>query len=159
MLKYIRVHIAGGRLLNTEQNLDSVTGSLIDALWQFWRKWRQLSHPVRQGEITPEQYWLLKRLKCAGSLSVGELAQGLGITSSSATTATKRLSKMGLVERKRQQEDERVVVVKLTRAGQEMLERWADEQRAALRELLSPLSLEERTLLLGLVRKIIQDGE
>lgn len=141
------------------QSFDSITGSLIDILWQFWRKWRQLSHPVRKGEITPEQYWLLKRLKSAGSLSVGELAEGLGITSSSATSATKRLAKMGLVERKRQQKDERIVVVKLTKAGQAILERWANEQRETLRELLSPLTPEERALLLELIRKVIQDNK
>ncbi|MDN5362452.1 MAG: hypothetical protein PWP70_1499, partial [Moorella sp. (in: firmicutes)] len=80
---------------------DNITGPLIDACWQFWRQWRQASHPVRKGEITPEQYWLLKRLLRGGPMNISELAGGLGITNSSATTATKRLEKMGLVARQR----------------------------------------------------------
>ncbi|QGP92143.1 MarR family protein [Neomoorella glycerini] len=135
-------------------DLEEITVSLVDALWQFWRMWRQVSHPVRKGKITPEQYWLLKRLKHGGPLNIGELAEGLGITSSSATTATKRLAKMGLVRRVRQKEDERVVTVELTSAGLEMLEQWASEQRAALASLLMPLTLEERILLLKLIRKV-----
>ncbi|OIQ58489.1 transposase IS66 family protein [Moorella thermoacetica] len=59
-------------------------------------------------------------LKHAGPLTIGELAEVLGITSSSATTATKRLAKMGLVKRDRQKEDERVVTVALISTGQEM---------------------------------------
>lgn len=139
-----------------QQELEGITGSLVDALWQFWRLWRQVSHPVRKGKITPEQYWLLKRLKHAGPLNIGELAEGLGITSSSATTATKRLAKMGLVKRDRQKEDERVVTVALTETGREMLEQWANEKRAALASLLTPLTLEERRLLLELIRKVNQ---
>lgn len=144
----------GRRYTIVQQNLEGITSSLVDALWQFWRLWRQVSHPVRKGKITPEQYWLLKRLKHAGPLNIGELAEGLGITSSSATTATKRLAKMGLVKRDRQKEDERVVTVALTGTGLEMLEQWANEKRAALANLLTPLTLEERCLLLELIRKV-----
>ncbi|MBE3582485.1 MAG: MarR family transcriptional regulator [Thermoanaerobacteraceae bacterium] len=137
-----------------EHDLEEITSSLVDALWQFWRLWRQVSHPVRKGKITPEQYWLLKRLKNEGPLNIGELAEGLGITSSSATTATKRLAKMGLVRRVRQKEDERVVTVELTSGGLEILEQWASEQRTALASLLTPLTLEERISLLKLIRKV-----
>lgn len=137
---------------------DNITGPLIDACWQFWRQWRQASHPVRKGEITPEQYWLLKRLSRGGPMNISELAGGLGITNSSATTATKRLEKMGLVARQRQKDDERVVLVTLTDAGRQVLEGWAGEQRRALADLLTPLNREERVALLHLFQKIIQAG-
>ncbi|MGB9793276.1 MAG: MarR family winged helix-turn-helix transcriptional regulator, partial [Thermacetogeniaceae bacterium] len=107
-----------------------------------------------RGKITPEQFWLMKRLKHFGKLTIGELAEGLGITSSSASTAVKRLEKIGMVQRDRQKQDERVVTVELTPAGLEALQRWAEEQRSALAELLSPLTLEERSLLLQLVEKL-----
>ena len=97
-----------------EENLDNVTIRLVEALWQLWRRWRQSSHPVRKGKITPEQYWLMKRLEHAGKLTIGELAGGLGITSSSASTAVKRLEKIGMVRRDRQKQDERIVAVELT---------------------------------------------
>jgi len=124
-------------------------------LWQFWREWRLISHPVRKGEITPEQYWLLKRLARRGPMNISELAQGLGITNSSATTAAQRLEKSGLVVRERQQSDERIVLVRLTDTGREVLQRWAQRQRQALAELLAPLSPEERASLLHLLQKLL----
>jgi DNA-binding MarR family transcriptional regulator len=134
---------------------DQTTAFLIDALWQFWREWRLISHPVRKGEITPEQYWLLKRLARRGPMNISELAQGLGITNSSATTAAQRLEKSGLVVRERQQSDERIVLVRLTDTGREVLQRWAQRQRQALAELLAPLSPEERASLLHLLQKLL----
>src|SRR5689334_22826731 len=73
------------------------TEKLAEDLLTLWRILRGLSHPVRRAEMTPEQYWLLRLLNRAGSLSVGELANELGITTSSATVACKRLEKAGLL--------------------------------------------------------------
>ncbi len=131
------------------------TQALVESLWQFWRRWRRASHPVIKGKITPEQYWLLMRLKKAGTLKVSELAQGLGITNSSATIATKRLEKLGLVSRVRQQSDERVVALSLTPEGVAALEQWSDEKREALTELISPLTAKEQEQLLRLLEKIL----
>ena len=62
-------------------------------------------------KITPEQYWLLRLLRKRGTLSIGEVAEALGVTGSSATTACKRLEKAGLLTRERQSDDERMVCV------------------------------------------------
>ncbi|NPV28801.1 MAG: MarR family transcriptional regulator [Firmicutes bacterium] len=139
-----------------DRDSDSLTERLVNAFWQFWQQWRQAAHPVRKGKITPEQYWLLKRLKRTGPANVSDLAEGLGITNSSVTAATKRLEKMGLVARRRKIEDERVVEVSLTEAGQAVLEQWASEKRQAMAALLAPLSLEDRALLLELLKKLLK---
>ncbi|WP_206811626.1 MarR family winged helix-turn-helix transcriptional regulator [Paradesulfitobacterium ferrireducens] len=131
------------------------TDDLVESLWKLWRIWRRLSNPVRQGEITLEQYWLLKRLNHRGPLTVGELATGLDITPSSVTIATKRLEKAGMVERRRLKGDERVVEVELTSAGKHIMEEWTKKQRRALTNLLKPLSPEEKGTLGELLRKVI----
>jgi len=84
---------------------------LVEALLQLSRLIRRNTHPVRRSEITPEQYWLLKRVNRVGPISVGRLSQELGLTSASVTVACKRLGKAGLVRRERQPEtaDERVL--------------------------------------------------
>lgn len=132
---------------------------LVDSLWKFWRTWRLASHPVVKGRITPEQYWLLRRLKRSGPLSVSSLAAGINITNGSATTATKRLERLGLVDRERQRTDERVVIVSLTQAGDAAIMRWLDEQREALADLISRVSEEEQETLLIIIEKILQQGE
>lgn len=138
---------------------DGTADRLVDALWDFWRQWRMASHPVVKGRITPGQHWLLRRLMKSGPLPVSELARGINVTKASATTATKRLERMGFVRRERQQTDQRVVLVSLTEQGSEALGRWRAEQRSALLELLSRLSAEEQASLLGTITKILEPGE
>jgi DNA-binding MarR family transcriptional regulator len=134
-------------------------GRLVDSLWDFWRKWRLASHPVVKGRITPEQYWLMRRLKRCGPLTVSNLASGINITTGSATTATKRLEKMAFVHRDRQQEDQRVVLVSLTAEGDSATERWREEQRKALLDLVSRISEDEQETLLEILEKILEQGE
>ncbi|HLV99144.1 MAG TPA: MarR family transcriptional regulator [Ktedonobacterales bacterium] len=120
------------------------TEQLAEELISLWRLLRGLSHPVRRGEITPEQYWLLRLLNRAGSLSIGELATELGITTSSATSACKRLEKAGLLTRERQSDDERKVRVALTTQGTAQLHAWHERKRDALTQLLSVLNQHEQ---------------
>jgi MarR family transcriptional regulator, organic hydroperoxide resistance regulator len=78
--------------------------------------------------LTAEQIWLLRFLErqCPGN--VGALAEALGITPSSATTACKRLEQAGLVTRTRQATDERVVLVDLTAQGRAHLDEMRRRQ-------------------------------
>ena len=78
---------------------------LIDDMQRLYHLIRRASHPVKRAEITPEQYWLLKLLNKRGEMSIGELAEALGLTGSSVTTACKRLEKAGMLRRERQATD------------------------------------------------------
>jgi DNA-binding MarR family transcriptional regulator len=120
------------------------TEQLAEELISLWQLLRMLSHPVRRAEITPEQYWLLRMLNRAGSLSIGELATQLGITASSATSACKRLEKAGLLTRSRQADDERIVRVSLTTQGTAQIHAWHERKRQALTELLGVLNQHEQ---------------
>lgn len=70
-----------------------------------------------------------------GPLTMGDLARGLRITTPSTTGLINPLARMGLVERDRDDEDRRVVRVKLTgkaktMAGQVVAQRRAEVQQA-----------------------------
>lgn len=134
------------------------TDRLVEDLLALWRLLRVNTHPVRRGEITPEQYWLLKLLNKRGELSIGELAEALGVTGSSVTTACKRLEKAGLLRRERQGDgqDERVVLVTLTTQGREQIEAWQQERRVALIQMLSPLTPSEQEELQRLLERILE---
>ena len=136
------------------------TDRLVDDFLAVWRLLRVNTHPVRRGEITPEQYWLLKLLNKHGTLSVSELADALGVTGSSVTTACKRLEKSGLLQRVRQKngQDERVVRVSLTIQGQEQIDAWQQERRAALAQMLTPLTQPEQAELQHLLERILEHG-
>ena len=76
-------------------------------------------------EITYPQYLVLGALWEADGLSVGAIAERLGLDSSNVTPLVKRMEAGGLVSRQRNPADERQVVVSLTPLGRDMQARSA----------------------------------
>jgi DNA-binding MarR family transcriptional regulator len=133
---------------------------VADLLLELARHLRRRTHPVRQGELTPEQFWLLKRLWLRGPLRIGELANELGITAGAATVACKRLERAGFVQRARGVGgDERVVVVDLTSEGRERLREWQARRRAFLVRLLETLGPDELVTLYPLLARLLAAAE
>lgn len=139
--------------------INDMRQEISDNLWKLWHLWRLKSHPVRKGQTTLEQYWLLNKLQKYGSLRISDLALMLGTKPSSATLSAQRLERDGLVYRMRDQEDERVVRVNLTDKGLEVFNTWRDEQHAALTDILMPLNLSEQQEFLKLLLKVIDSLE
>lgn len=73
--------------------------------------------------LTYPQYLVLSVLGEAGGLTIGGVAARLDLESSTVTPLVKRLEASGLLTRTRSLEDERRVEVKLTAAGEALLER------------------------------------
>jgi MarR family transcriptional regulator, organic hydroperoxide resistance regulator len=128
---------------------------LVEDLLQLSR----LIRPFRRADMTPEQYWLLRHLRCYGPQSLGELAGALGITTSSATVACKRLEKAGLLMRVRQTNDERIVHVSLTEQGQAQIDVWRRQKRESIAQLLSVLDQSEQEELQSLVERLLAAAE
>ncbi|MDG7016314.1 MAG: MarR family transcriptional regulator [Nitrososphaerota archaeon] len=126
---------------------------LPDLFLKVWRRWRSGS-PVGKGEVTQEQYWVLRTLDVSGSQRLKDLAEKLGCTPSSASTAVKRLVRSGLVTRERGKDDEREVSVRLTKEGESKLTSWRSDQLARATVLFEPLSANERRALGTLLEKV-----
>ena len=135
------------------------TDRLVDDVLALYHLIRRTSHPVHRAEMTPEQYWLLRLLRRHGALSIGELAEVLGVTGSSVTTACKRLEKVGLVTRERQVDDERMVRVALTDEGSARIESWEQLRRELLTQLLAPLDQDEQHTLQHLLERVLETAE
>jgi DNA-binding MarR family transcriptional regulator len=134
----------------------TTVGTLPDDLLRLARLLRRHTNPVRRGELTAEQYWLLRQLGRRGPLKVRDLAAGLGLSPSSVTIACKRLERDGLLSRARQGDDERVVLVALTDQGREQLARWRQRRHDEATRLLAPLAPDERQQLERLVARVLQ---
>ena len=135
------------------------TEQLAEDLLALWRLLRNLSHPVRRAEMTPEQYWLLRLLNQAGSLSISEVANELGIAISSATISCKRLEKAGLLTRERQLHDERVVRVALTGKGLAQIDAWRQRKREALTRMLNVLDSQEQQALQSMIERVLEGAD
>ena len=135
------------------------TDQLVEDLFDLWRWLRNMSHSVRENEVTPQQSWLLHQLRRREKLTIGEVAEALGVSQSSATTACKRLELAGWITKSRSIDDERVVEVSLTEAGTAKVESWRQRRRQAVADLLEPLCPEERDELQRLVERMLVIAE
>ena len=73
--------------------------------------------------ITPRQLEVLSHISRRDRWSVGEVASALGVSSAAATKAIVRLERKGLVTRNVDMMDRRCVNVRITRAGNDVVQR------------------------------------
>ncbi len=93
-----------------------------------------LATAARRGStgLTLQQVGLLRALIAEGPLRVTELAAAQGVRVPTATVAVRRLEKLGLVERRGDPRDLRVVLVAVTDLGRERCQAALTELGAGL---------------------------
>jgi len=133
---------------------ESLSEKIADLIWEIWRTSKIASHPVWVGEVTPEQYSILRFLTANGPQRVKDIATYIGTTASPVTISVKRLERQNLVKRERNTKDERVVTVQLTEEGKERFELWRLRRREAISVVFESLNQKEKKALLGLLQKV-----
>lgn len=96
----------------------------------------------------------LRRAEPDFTLTAGDLAKQTLVTTGGLTLRVNRLEKDGYVVRFRDAEDQRIVHVRLTASGLQLIDRAADVHYENLRRLLSGLSTEECETLSDLLAKL-----
>ena len=94
-------------------------------------------------KVTTEQYGVLTFVHERGSISMSELAVARNVALNTATALVDRLVAAGLVERRGDPDDRRVVRVAVTARGVALIERLRTVRRAAIRRMLDELSDQE----------------
>jgi DNA-binding MarR family transcriptional regulator len=103
------------------------------------------------------QYDVLATLRRSGppfELTVGELLESMMLASGTITHRIDRLQGRGLVERRADPNDGRVVRVRLTRAGRALVDRAIVDHAANEARLVSGLSRREQEQLAALLRRL-----
>jgi DNA-binding MarR family transcriptional regulator len=128
-------------------------GSLEEAVFlEILRTGEALAHPVAQllkGEdLSPAQYNVLRILRGAPEgLTCGEIGSRLVTRDPDITRLLDRLEKRGLIARRRDGEDRRVVLTRIQPDGLELLARLDEPVRGLHRGLMGHLGAEQlRTL-------------
>jgi DNA-binding MarR family transcriptional regulator len=93
------------------------------------------------------------------TLRMGDLAAATHQSAASMTGIVDRLLEGGLVERRRDPEDRRSVVVALTQEGARVLEQVRADRRQTLEQLLRLLSPEDRAQLHAILDKLLEGVE
>jgi len=97
----------GSRLKRLGEQLQSDTQRLLDEV---------------DPSVQASQYPFLAALDRLGPLTVGELAQAIGITQPGVTRAVSRLADQGLVESRQAPGDQRQRIVSLSKAGRRLVQ-------------------------------------
>lgn len=127
----------------------------------FWKASRAVMRfdersVIDQGFASLSDFAVLEVLLHMGPLPVNTIGRRVLLTSGSITSAIKRLEKKGLVQRDRSRLDARVVLVRLTSAGQDLIERSSSQHANNLENLFVEFSEEERVQFSSLITKFDQ---
>jgi DNA-binding MarR family transcriptional regulator len=142
----------------------------VDTQQAFSAAWESLFRTTRrlraraigfQGEagMSLAQYLLLEGLRDAPELSVGELAEIAGVAPPTATRMLDCLARDGHITRRHSEVDRRSVLVSLTPAGDEAVEkahRVVEGWRRSVFESLDPDEREQATALLGRLSEVLE---
>jgi DNA-binding MarR family transcriptional regulator len=105
----------------------------------------QLDEVLRPESITPLQYTALTVLERRSNLSAAELARNAFVTDQSAADMIAVLEERGLARRHPDPDDRRRRVLRLTDAGQALLDRVRADVTAVEARMLSALAPDEAT--------------
>src|ERR1035437_9991946 len=94
-------------------------------------------------DLTFGQLRLLFVLGQSGPVSIGQLADTLGVTDATASEFVDRVERRGLAVRSHRSDDRRVVDCRLSDEGVRLLAEIAGARRKALRQVLAVLTPEE----------------
>lgn len=116
--------------------LDELTSHSPADMLRYMRRWPS-------GPLSLVHLQVLTVLETDGSVPMGALADSLDVSQASATGIVDRMEQRGLIERRRDDDDRRVIRVALTADGTRLLAGVAAERRERLGILLEELTDDE----------------
>lgn len=126
----------------------------VDLVRTCDRLTRSLVPVIKAEDLSSTQYNVLRILRGAGEeLPCGEIASRMVTRDPDITRLLDRLEKRGLISRRREAEDRRTVLTRITPDGLELLARLDKPVRDAHTKLLGHLSHEQLRELADLLRE------
>ena len=131
--------------------LDEQIGFILRQVWQ-----RHATIFAREvgNNLTSAQWAALSKLTETGPCSQNQLGRLTAMDVATIKGVIDRLTARGLTETSADPQDGRRLLVSLTRAGQQMVEKMAPNALAITRETLAPLDAKERETLVALLSRL-----
>lgn len=140
--------------LETPDELEEIQRLFMELAWY---ERRHFARDLGELGLTMPQFVTLNVLQASGtSWPMGALAETVDQCSATMTGIVDRLVRLGLVERRRSDEDRRSVLVCLTREGEELLQRAKEHRQARMRRILAHFDPEDRKAIVHLLQKYLQ---
>lgn len=118
--------------------------SIVEAILYLYTESRRITKDLaaRHG-VTGPQLAVVKMLEPVGKLSLSELSWKIRARNSTVTGIIDRMEREVLVERRRSEDDRRVIHITLTRKGQRLASEIPVEPVQIFRQILSELSARD----------------
>ena len=110
-----------------------------------------------KGKITIPQYVCLDFIGTRGPVMMKEIASALNITLPAATGLIDRLYITGFVKRVFEPSDRRIIRIILTEKGKKAVKEVKEKRKAAIRDVFSHLSEDERQQYLKILKKVVDN--
>jgi DNA-binding MarR family transcriptional regulator len=123
-------------------------------LRQVWQRHTMIFARDIGSSLTPTQWAAMSKLAETGPCSQNQLGRFTAMDVATIKGVIDRLTARGLTETSRDPQDGRRLLVRLTRAGQQLADKIAPHALAVSRETLAPLDARERETLLTLLNKL-----
>jgi DNA-binding MarR family transcriptional regulator len=104
--------------------------------------------------LSMTHFQVLALLDRGGPLTMSRLADQLGVSLPNATGIISRMEERGVIERTHDEQDRRLVVVRLTDSGKEFGRELGDLRRAQLTTLIEAMTPEQQDHLLRAIRDV-----
>jgi len=122
-----------------------------------WLEQRRFARDLSEFGLTVPQFFVLRSIRLSErQCTMSALADDAFRRSATMTGIVDRLLKMGLVTRQRDAKDRRRVLVELTPAGREVLDRVRRSRKGRLRDTLARLSAPDASELLRLLKLYLE---
>src|SRR5271168_755410 len=105
-------------------------------------------------EVTLTQYRTLVVLASRGPQSLAELADAVDVTPPTATRMCDRLIKKGLIVRRHERGDRRLIRLTLAKDGRELVDAVTQRRRAEITHLMSAVPPEQQVALVDSLRRL-----
>ena len=110
-----------------------------------------------KGKITIPQYVCMDLIGTRGPVMMKEIASALNITLPAATGLIDRLYITGFVKRVFEPSDRRIIRIILTDKGKRAVNEVKEKRKAAIKDVFSHLSEDERQQYLKILKKVVDN--
>jgi MarR family 2-MHQ and catechol resistance regulon transcriptional repressor len=115
---------------------------------------KRLNKVFKEGGLTPSQFGVLEALYHKGDLRIGEIIEKILSTGGNMTVVIDNLEKSGMVKRYQDPNDRRASIISITEKGRRKIEEIFPIHLEELNNALINLSLEEKKILINLLKKL-----
>jgi len=138
-------------------NIREFANKVIELSPQIIRGFKQYENNyLTRGEITLPQFWVLNYLDCNGKSKMNNLAKHLKISPSATTGLIDRLLVQGLVARKDDFADRRIVGIELSAKGKGIIKSINKQKTETLIKVFGKISSRDREHYLNILQQVVK---